>query len=229
MAKSKGNSTPTPQAPGMQNEYYYDNGNLQSSRVYDKGKNGYVNTTFADPNEQAIQTQATGFIKDLVSKAPQAFNMSPEGLQKGVDAYTQPQIAALNNSYNQAAGAAQNTGVASGTNNSVGFNRYFADQIEKNRAQGMADIQAGGGQLRYQLPSMALQPYSDAFNLYNAALNGQQAQTGQNLNAALQGNQLSNNSAYNNFQSQLASLQNQGQGKQSHNFFGWLIGKNGLY
>jgi hypothetical protein len=206
-----------PSTPTQQNAFYYDGGNLKSSSIYDKSKGGYVNNTFNTPAEQSIKNNSTGFINNLMSQAPSAFNMSPEALQQGVDAYTKPQINALNTSYNQAEGSARNAAAGSGMSNSVGFGKYNADQIERNRAQGLADIAAGGEQMRYQLPSMAIQPYADAFNLAQGALNGQNVQTNTNLNPSFSGSQASNSFALQNYQNKLNAYNNSFFGRMNNN------------
>lgn len=222
---SKKKSTPSaPAAPGPQNEYYYDNGVLQSQRVYDPKLTGYKTESFSSPDELAIQNQATGFIKNLVGDIPNAFNMSPESLDQQVANYTDPQKRALTNSYNEAVGQTGSAANARGMKNSVGFNTYLADKIEKNKAQGLADIEAGGQQLRYQLPSMALAPYADAFNLYNAALQGQQAETSSDLEPSFQGSQATSNFMANNYQNQLNRYQLNNQRKASGGFLGGLFG-----
>jgi len=216
------NSVAPPPTPTPQNAYYYDNGNLKSSSVYNKAQGGYVNNTYSTPAEAGIKNNSTGFINSLMAQAPNAFNMTPDALQRGVDAYTKPQIQALNNSYNQAEGGAQNAAAASGMTNSVGFGKYNADQIERNRAQGLADIAAGGEQMRYQLPSMAIQPYADAFNLAQGALNGQNVQTNTNLNPSFSGSQAGNSFALQNYQNQLNAYNNSFFGRINNNNSGIL-------
>jgi hypothetical protein len=215
-------SQPQPTAPKPSNEYYYQDGNLQSSRVYDKGAKGYNTNSYSTPQEQAIQTNATQFISDLSSRIPQEFAMTPDQLDAGVKAYTDPQVAALNNSYNQASGQAKSAASARGMGNSVGFNNYFANQIEKNRAQGLADIAAGGEQMRYQLPSQRLAPFVDAFNLVNAGLSGQQSQVQANLNPSFQGSQATSNLQAGLYPNQLQAwqLMNQQQPKSGFSLFG---------
>ena len=97
--------------PKPQNEFYYVDGNLESSRVKGKtpdGKNGWMTNVYRSPAEQAIEKQSTQFISDLVPQAQQAFDVSPEGIQQYKDAYTQPQMRALNEAYDQSLGAATN-------------------------------------------------------------------------------------------------------------------------
>lgn len=222
---SKKKSEPkAPEAPKPQNEYYYDNGTLQSRRVYSKGLGGYRTDTYSTPDELAIENQSTEFIRDLVGKIPSAFNMSPEALDQQVAAYTDPQKRALANSYNQAAGQAGMAANTSGMRNSVGFNNYLANQLEKNKAQGLADIEAGGQQMRYQLPSMALAPFADAFNLYNAALQGQQADTRSDLEPSFQGSQAASNFMLQNYNNLLNQQQLNNQRRSSGGFLGGLFG-----
>lgn len=214
--------TPAPAAPKPTSEYYYDNDRLASSRVYDKKTKAYTTTSYNDPDELNIQQNATKFISDLSSRIPQEFAMTPDQLDAGVKAYTDPQMRALNDSYNKAYGTANTSANAMGTRNSVGFNSYLANQLEKNRAQGAADIAAGGEQLRYQLPSMRLAPFVDAFNLVNAGLSGTQAQTQAQLNPSFQGSQAASNLAAGLYPSQLQAwqLMNQPQQRSGFSLFG---------
>lgn len=213
---SKGNSGKSeapkqPAAPQRQNEYYYQNDILRSQSVYDPRKKGYINTSFSTPQEQDIEKQATGYLNNLMTGLQGAINLSPETIQGYRDAYTQPQIAALNDSYNLAKGQAMQSASGRGLENSVGFANYTANQLEKNRAQGLADIQANAKQLEYDLPNKMLTPYVNQFNLLNAALNGQQANLAQNLEPSFQGRQASNNYEQQNYQNQWNAWQSQQQ------------------
>ncbi len=202
--KSSSSASAVPAPPPQQNEYFYENGDLRSQRVYDKAQNGYVTKSFSTPTEQNIENQATNYIGDLVNKLPGAVNLSPESIGQYRDAFANPQIAALNNSYNEAKGQATQSAYGRGLQNSVGFANYNANQLEKNRAQGLADIQANAKLQEYDLPNKLLSPYVNQFNLYNAALSGQQANMAQNLEPAFQGSQAANNSAQQGYQNQLA-------------------------
>jgi hypothetical protein len=235
---SKSPSTPkpaeVPKAPSPQNEYYYNDGVLASSRVYNKVQNAYSTNTYSTPDEKAIMDQSNAFIKNLVTTLPQNFNLSPESLNAYGENYAAPQRRALEDSYNQAKGAANTNAMAGGMRNSVGFNGYLANQLEKNKAQGLADIEANKEMMKYDLPNKVLQPYTNAFNLFNAALNGQQANQSNDLNAALQGSNASNSFALSNYGNQLSAMQAYNQQLQNNqkkggNFFGWLVGKDSLY
>jgi len=195
-----------PKTPTPQNEYAYNNGVLASSRVYDPKQNGYVDNTFLTPGQQQMQTTATSGLNNVLTQTGQAANMSPDALQKGVDAYTAPQYAALDRAYNQALGQSQNDAASNGMTNSVGFNKYLGDVLDRNKAQGYADIAAGGEQMRYQLPNMALQPLANASNIYNGALNGEQLVQQNNLAPSFSGSQAANNFALGNYQNQLNSF-----------------------
>jgi len=219
---SKPKASAAPAAPTPQNEYNYVDGTLQSSRT--KDSNGWATNVYRTPEEQNIEKQSTKFISDLIPQAQQAFNVSPEGIQQYKDAYTQPQMRALNDAYNQSYGAATNSAGASGMRNSVGFENYRTNQLDKNRAQGAADIAANAEQMGYQLPSMRLQPFADAFNLYNAALNGEQSDQTAQANQAMQGSQLGNNFALQNYANQLSAFNASKQPGAAGNFFGRMFG-----
>lgn len=228
MSRSSRN-TAAPQTPSPQNEFFYSGNNLRSQRVYDPNRGGYVSTTFSTPQEQAIENQATGFISDLITRMPQDFNMSPERIDRYREDFAAPQRRALTDAYNDALGQANTTATSRGMRNSVGFNDYLASSLEKNRAQGLADIEANARLMEYELPRRALAPYADAFNLVNAALSGEQGRQFQSMEPAFQGSQAANNFMLSNYQNQMSRWQTQNQGKKKGNFFGWLIGKDSLY
>lgn len=204
MSKKKSSTPAAPTPPKPQNEYYYENGALRSSRIYDKSQKGYINRSFSTPEEQAIENKATGYISDLVNKLPGAVNLSPEAIAQYRDAYANPQINALNDSYNQASGQALSAANARGMRNSVGFGKFTANELEKNRAQGLADIQANAKMMEYDLPNKLLMPYANQFNLINAALQGQQANVAQDLEPSFQGSQATNNFQLQNFANMMA-------------------------
>lgn len=220
--KSKSSSS-TPKPPKPQNEYFYDDGVLKSSRVYDGSKGGYVTNSYKTGAERDIENMGSQFMADLIPQAQQAFNMSPESISEYKDAFANPQKQALTDSYNKALGDATSTANAQGVRNSVGFNKYLADNIEKNKAQGMADIEANAKLMEYQLPSMALQPYMDAFNLYNAGVSGEQARTMNQLQPSFTGSQAANNFALSNYNNQMAYHQMQNQPSSGGGFFNRLL------
>lgn len=204
---SNSKTNPVPTAPTPQNSYYYENGVLKSSSMMDKSKDGIVTNAYSTPQEQQIQNNATDYMGKLVGQIPNAVDLSPESMQKYSDAYAQPQINALNLAYNQAKGQATQAATSHGVQNSVGFGNYEANVLEKNRAQGLADIQSNAYLQGLDLPNQMLSPYVNQFNLYNAASTGQQAILNQNQNNAMQGSQVANNSASQTFQNQLAQYQ----------------------
>lgn len=214
--RSKKNSTPEPKAPDPTNENYYENGVLKSSRIYDAGTKTYNSNAYSTPQEQAIENQATDYMGQLVNEIPDAVNLSPEAMQQYRDAYAEPQINALTDSYNQAKGQATMAASGRGMRNSVGFNKYLANNIEKNKAQGLADIESNAYLQGLDLPNKMLMPYANQFNLYNAATQGQQANMAQNFEPAFQGSQAGSNFALQNYNNQMnqwkANQQNQNRG-----------------
>lgn len=201
--KKTSSSAAPPAPPPPQNEYYYENDLLRSQRVFDPTKKAYVSKSFSTPTEQNIENQATDYMGKLVGQIPNAVNLSPEAIKGYGDAYSAPQIAALNQSYDRAKGVADMQGGASGMRNSVGFARYGANELEKNRAQGLADIAANQKMMELDLPNKLLMPYANQFNLYNAAVSGQQANIDQNANYAMQGSVNAQNAANQNYQNQM--------------------------
>lgn len=206
MGSGGGNNNKTPAAPAAptpQSEWYYENGQLKSQRLYDKGKGGYTSEVFLTPQEQAIQDNATNFLSKAVTGANDAFNMTPEQIQKYKNDYSAPQYRALDDAFNQASGQFNTAASASGMRGSVGAADYFARKIASENARGKADIASNTEMMGFQLPSMALKPYFDVFNLYSGAASGQNQATAQNLEPAFQGSQAGSNFALNNYQNQL--------------------------
>lgn len=213
--KSSKSSTPAvPAPPPPQNENYYENGFLRSSNIYDKASNTYNTNNYSTEAEQGIEKQATDYIGNMVNTLPGKMDLSPENIQQYKDAYSAPQIAALNQSYNEASGRANQMATKNGMRNSVGFGNYTANQLEKNRAQGLADIQANATMQGYDLPNKILSPYVNQFNLINAALNGEQASMNQDLQPAIQGSAMANNASSQNFANQMMAYNAQMAAKQ---------------
>lgn len=231
--KNRASKVRTPATPTPTSEQYFQDGNLQSERIYDPKTKMYRTESFSDPTEKAIQDSSSQFISGLMGQLPDKFNMSDEQKQGYVDAYTEPQKRALNESYDKALTSANTNAMAGGMRNSVGFNNFLANELEKNKAQGLADIEGQGKLMGNDLVNQELSPFMNAFNLANSALTGQQANTMQTLNPAFQGSQASNSFNLSNYQNQMANynaqMQQNQQGKRGGNFFGWLTGRSSLY
>jgi len=200
-----------PKSPKPTHEWYYENGRLRSSRTFSKARNGYFNRVFNTPVERQIQEDATNYMGKLMKDLPSAINPSPEKIDEYGDAYEAPQIAALDNSYNRARGQLEMAGADAGMKNSVGFQKYGIGEIEKNRAQGLADIAANRKMVELDLPNQLLTPYLNQFNLFNAAMQGQQANLAQDLEPSFQGSQAGTNALNQQFQNQMARWQAQQQ------------------
>ena len=202
---SKTNSGPKsskpPAPPPPQNSYFYQDGFLRSQDIFNKDKQAYELSTFSTPDEQAIEKNATSWILGATQKLPELLDGNYQGM---VDAFKAPQIRALDESYNKALGNARTAGSASGMRDSIGFHDYIQNQIEKNRANSMADIESQAEMLRYDLPRYALAPYADTFNIINAALGGEQSREMATIDPALQGLATASNAAQNNYANQMA-------------------------
>lgn len=195
-------------APDPVSEYFSVGGNPTSSRVYDPTTKAYTTNVNLTSDQKAIQDNAYGFLSGLSKDASQAFDMSPEAIKSYSDAYKQPQIQALDDSYNKAIGNYDRAGATTGGRNSLGFARMLANEIEQPRAQGMADIEANTKMLETQLPAMQLQPYSQAANMFTSLLSGEQANNMANVNPSFQGSQASNAFNQANYANQLGSYNN---------------------
>lgn len=221
---SKGNSpasvtpAPTPTPPTPTSSTYYQNGVEQASSLYDKNTNTYTNNSYTTPQQQNIQNTANNDLSNLVNGVSSAVNLSPDSIQKYENAYAEPQINAANLSYNQAKGQAQQQASSQGLSNSVGFGQYTANQLDKNQAQTLADIQANAYTQGLNLPNQMLAPYISEANLYSGLSSGQQAQMASTLQPAQQGVQAGNTANNTTFAQQLQAAQYQNQ----NSLYGYL-------
>lgn len=223
---SKGNSpasitpAPTPTPPTPTSSTYYQDGVQKSSSIYNKKTNTYTNNSYSTPQEQQIQNNSNQFLANLPGQVQSAVNLTPQAMQQYRDAYAAPQINALNTSYNLAKGQALQGATSHGLQNSVGFGQYTANQLEKNRAQGLADIQSNAYTQGFDLPNKMLAPYVTEANLYNGLANGQQTQMAQTLAPSLSSTQVGNNANNQYFNNQLAAAQYQ----NKNSLYGLLTG-----
>lgn len=225
MSKKPPAPPPAPKAPDPQSERYYEDGFLRSERIYDPTFQGYNTRSFSTPEERGIQNQATGFINQLVGQVPGVFDLSQDSINQYKEAYAAPQRRALEESYNKATGQANLAAGAAGLKNSVGFEKFRANELERNKAQGLADIAANAELMGYDLPRKMLAPYADAFNLVNAALSGEQANTIANLEPAFQGSQAGSSAALGSHTGNLNAYQlnQQNQRNRGGGFFSNLL------
>jgi hypothetical protein len=197
---------PPPQAPKPENQFFMKNGQLQSSTVkYDAAKSptgqaGWVTNVAQTPQEKAIETQSNQFISDLI---PKVNGVMGQDLSTYKQNFMAPQLAALDEGYNKSLGRARDVAGARGTSVSTGFEKYRADNIDRNRAQGRADIAANAELSAPDYMRSLLAPYADMMNMYSAALGGQQAQTFNSADASLRGSQLGNSINSNAYGNQL--------------------------
>jgi hypothetical protein len=211
MGKNKAPEPPkAPEAPKPENQFFMKNGQLQSSTVKYKagdsptGQAGWVTNVTQTPEEKAIEAQSNQFISGLI---PKVNGVMGQDLSTYKQNFMAPQIAALNEGYNKSLGRARDVAGARGTNVSTGFEKYRVENIDRNRAQGMADIAANAELSAPDYMRSLLAPYADALNMYSAALGGQQAQTFNSADASLRGSQLGNSINSNAYANQLNQYQ----------------------
>lgn len=199
-------ATKTPDPPQPTNEYIYEDGVMKGSRTYDPGSRSYYNQTFRSQAEKDLYNAAqSGALSAL--QGGNAIDLSPEAIARYRDAYAAPQRDALTRSYNEAKGAATSSANASGLQDSVGFNKYLAGELERNKAQGLADIENNATMMEYQLPSLLMQPWVDKYNFNNAALTSDEAASRADLAGILQGTGISNDFTQNGYNQLLAKNQ----------------------
>ncbi len=205
-------------------EYMVRDGKRLASRVWDPQLNAYTSQINTSPWEQQTRNLSEQGIANIAGRIGQIND--PARIQSYVNAYKAPQVQALNDSYDQARGNLVNNATAMGMSNSAGFGGFLANQIEKNRAQGMADIENNAKLFELDAPNKMLAPEMNLYNLYNSALTGANANALDFYEPALQGSTSATSSRMNAAQLAQSRAMNQAQLKQSSGggFFSRLLG-----
>lgn len=220
---SGGGSWKVPQAAVRPlNAYTYQNGALTASMTYNPKLGGYQFQNYLSPQQKAIYDNSEYGINNTLTGMSQALgNLSPATINQYEQEYMTPQVNQLNRSYNDAYGAAADAAGANGTLGSVGFDRYLGNNLEYNRAQSLANIQANAAIAGYNLPNLVMLPYVNELNTYQNALNNDQSNFSANQQPLQFGAQSANNFNLQNYPNLLNQYYTQ---NPFGSFFGWMNG-----
>lgn len=198
-AQSFKNPTPT-----GQNEQILQNGQLVGQRVFDAASGAWQTNTFLTPDQQRIQSLASGGLTGTLNQL-QGGPLTPQD-QAYQDSFIRPQLTALNDAYSQASSRFNTRANASGMGSSAGFADYYANQLDKNKAQATADIYD-------QATQNTAQRQMSLANLYSGLLGAGQSQQQNFIQPLMAGQQ---------FGSQMSAQYNPP--KNSRGFFSKLLG-----
>lgn len=212
---------PPPAPPPPASEYFYEGDQLTGARIYNPVANTFETRNYLDPDQQALQGKAQAGLSQSIDDISQLIN-DPSAFQGRLDEFAAPQLRALQGTYDDAMANATAEAVASGMGNSVGFDDYRANELDRKLALDRADIMSGAQQqLLGQLSGLA--------GMQGDVLSGERSFSSAMMPMLLQGgatggNQLSQNY---NLRLQQAQLANQMR-PQGRSFFSKLFNPFGF-
>lgn len=219
-SSSSSKSSKKPAVPTPANEYTTINGRPASSRVFNKATNSYTNDVALDPyDQQSLDTSRQG-MASMLGQLQGMVPTSEADRQRFTNALYDPQKAQLQQDYFRTLGEAEGAANASGVRNSIGFENYRANEIDKNLQQGLSDLYNQSYLQSFDLPRLQMAPIADALGLYDAAIQGIHNRGMQTLDPSFQGSQATNNF---NLQSYMAGLNTPQQSQQKRSFFSSLF------
>lgn len=205
-------------------EYFYTGNTLTSQRVFDPATRSYTSRLLLTPQEQQMQDAARAGLNQVLEQAQQ-INVTPEQMDTYKQQLMTPQINALDREYGNLRRDAIGQANASGMLNSVGFERFRANELDRNKAEQLANIEANAETGKYQLPMLQMQPLAQMANFYGGILGNQQQANIANIDPAMQGSNATNKFFLDQRQTlENAALQRAGFKAQNKGFFGRLFG-----
>ncbi len=154
-------------------------------------------STTVNPNSQDYQTYtaAGSGLTGLLGKLSTAMDVSPEARDKYTQDLFNPVAGQINSEYDRQVDQSVNRFGAMGGLNSLGFNRFVTDRIEKNRARALSDAMSGASVAAYDLPGKITQPIINAIGVNDAVQGNAFNRVMAAVNPAFQGYQVVQNNA----------------------------------
>jgi len=173
--------------PAPKNEVTYINGREVSSRLYNPSTQTFTNSTNLSDIQADTLAKGEQAFAGLLDQVPGIVNPSEESRAQYQKSLYDPQAQKLQDSYNQTLGQAINAANAQGVSGSVGFERFRANQLDKNLNQGKAELENQTYLQSLQLPMIKLAPVLQALGIYDTSINSGNNQLMSQLNPSLQG------------------------------------------
>jgi len=181
-------------------ERTYINGKEVSSRLYNDSNRTYTDNIYLDPLEERALNSGKQQFADLLDQIRPNVAVNEQERQKFQDSLYQPQASRLKDEYFKTLGDAQGAANASGVMDSVGFENFRANQLDKNLMQGLSDLQNQSYLQSYDLPNLKLQPLISALSVFDTSINSPTQRALSLLDPSFQGSQAGSNNALQRFQ-----------------------------
>lgn len=156
------------------------------------GPNGYSTKVNFDPNQQKIWDTSNKGIADLLGNIGGIVSTDPAKRESYRDQLYQPLADEITTNYDTARDRAYSRFASIGGLNSLGFNRYNNNMIDKNENKALSQAFNSADLQSYQLPSMLLSPIQQALGIYSGSQGQLYNQAMGAVGPTMQGQQLSN-------------------------------------
>lgn len=156
------------------------------------GKNGYSTTVNFNPDQQRTWDTSNKGIADLLAGISGVVSTDPAKRESFRSQLYEPLAEDIRGNFDTARDKAYARFSNLGGLNSLGFNRYNNNIIDKNENKALSQAFNSADLQSYQLPSMLLSPIQQALSLYSGAQGQLYNQAMGATGPAMQGQQLSN-------------------------------------
>lgn len=174
-------------------DYTYVNGRRVGGRNYNANTNTFQNRISMPKMERRIYNQGLKGYNKMLGQVDNAMAVTPEERQRFVDELYNPNAAKLKDEYRSTLGDAMGAANSAGVMNSIGFENYRANQLDKNLMQGLSDLYSQANLQAYELPNLKLAPIANAMSLYDASAEGPFNRTMRMFEPSFQGFTTGNN------------------------------------
>ena len=198
-------------APRALNESTLINGRQVSSRKYTPYQ-GWKSSIDLPDYEQRSLVGAGRSIQQLYPQIQNALALNPNEQNRFTESLYQPQRQKLMDEYRNVLGETVGNANSSGMLDSIGFQNYRTNQLDKNLTQGLSDLYNQSYLQSFNLPQLKLAPMEQALNMYKGIQGDITNRAMQTLEPSFQGSQAGTNWAstrYNAEQSRLIAELNE--------------------
>lgn len=156
------------------------------------GPNGYSTKVSFSPDQQRTWDTSNKGIADLLSGVSGIVSTDPAKREAYRDQLYQPLADEIKTNFGTARDRAYSRFASIGGLNSLGFNRYNNNMIDKNENKALSQAFNSSDLQSYSLPSLLLSPIQQALGLYSGAQGQLYNQAMGAVTPAMQGQQASN-------------------------------------
>jgi len=135
------------------------------------GPNGYSTNINLSPDQRNTWNSANSGISSLMNSIGSIANTSPQQHQTYTNELYQPQANQIQSNYTQSKDQAYAQAANLGGLNSLGFNRYNSNILDKNENTALQNAYDTADMQAYQVPNMQISTITSALNDYMGAQN----------------------------------------------------------